>query len=77
MSTDNMKWDEVLMKIQEGDILTSKKGFLSKSPLSGEWFIYWKVRYNGNGCFVIEGNKNVIEINQYTDKMQKQKEKMK
>lgn len=55
-------WDEVLMKIQEGDILTSKKGFLSKSPITDEWFVYWRVKYNGNGCFVILGNKKSIDI---------------
>ena len=55
-------WDEVLMKIQEGDILTSKKGFLSKSPISDEWFVYTRVKYNGNGCFVILSEKRTVDI---------------
>lgn len=59
---EKQHWDEVLMKIQEGDILTSKKGFLSKSPITDEWFIYWRVKYNGNGCFVILGDKESIDI---------------
>lgn len=67
MNKDNKEkkesWDEVLMKIQEGDTLTSKKGFLSKSPITDEWFVYTRVKYNGNGCFVILSDKRVIEIN--------------
>ena len=56
-------WDEVLMKIQEGDTLTSKKGFLSKSPITDEWFVYTRVKYDGNGCFFILSDKRVIDIN--------------
>lgn len=61
---EKQHWDEVLMKIQEGDTLTSKKGFLSKSPITDEWFVYWRVKYNGNGCFVILGDKESIDITQ-------------
>ncbi len=52
-----MKFDEVMIKIQPGDIITSKKGMLSKSPISKEWFIYKKAEYLGNGAFKIIGEK--------------------
>lgn len=55
-------WDEVLMKIQEGDILISKKGFLSKSPITDEWFVYTRVKYNGDGCFTILSDKRTVDI---------------
>ena len=71
---EKQHWDEVLMKIQEGDILTSKKGFLSKSPITDEWFIYWRVKYNGNGCFVILGDKKSVSITQNSKRKEEQKQ---
>ena len=61
-------WEGVVLNLQEGDILTSKKGFLSKSSITEEYFVYKKVKYNGNGCFEIIGNKRAIEINKITGK---------
>ncbi len=57
-----MNFDEVKMKIQKGDIITSKKGMLSKSPISDEWFIFKKVEYMGDGLFRIIGEKEIVNI---------------
>ena len=63
---DKENWEGVVLNLQEGDVLTSKKGFLSESPITKEYFVYKKVKYNGKGCFTIMGNKRTIEIKKTT-----------
>ena len=57
-----MKIDEVLLKIQKDDVLTSKKGFLFKSPISKEWYICKKVKYSKEGFFVVIGEKEEVNV---------------
>ena len=52
-------FDEVLIKIQPGDIITSKKGLLSKSPLTGKFYIYKRGEYRGGGLWIVEDKEEV------------------
>ena len=56
-------FDEVKMKITEGDVITSKKGILSESPLTGKWYIWHKGTYKGNGIWVCHDKEEVdVEV---------------
>lgn len=44
-------FDEVKMKITSGDVITSKKGILSQSPLTDKWYVWHKATYEGNGLW--------------------------
>lgn len=57
-----MEFDEMKMKIQKGDVITSKKGFISKSPISDEWYLYHKARYEGKGCLIVIGDKEKVNV---------------
>jgi len=48
--------------VQEGDIITSKKGILQHSPLTREYFLVKKFRILGNGHSICEGNKEKIDV---------------
>jgi len=50
------------LKIQKDDVLTSKKGFLFKSPISKEWYICKKVKYSKEGFFVVIGEKEEVNV---------------
>lgn len=66
-----MIFDEMLFKIQEGDIITSKKGTISQHPITKEWFLIKKFKYLGNGNSVVIGNKEPINVNEMKSKREK------
>lgn len=70
MKTKISEFDGVEIRMQKGDIISSKKGFLSKSPISKEWFIYTRARYEGNGCFVILSEKEAVNVKTYQRKVE-------
>jgi len=55
------EYEDVIITIKEGDIITSKEGFLLKSPLTGKYYKCKKQQYRGNNNWLILGNKIEIE----------------
>lgn len=55
-------FDEILIQIQEGDIITSRKGILAQSPITKEWYIYKKARYLGKGKIEVLGEKQTVDV---------------
>jgi len=55
-------FDEMLIKIQEGDLISSKKGFLAQSPLTKEWYIYKKAKYLSKGNIEVIGEKEPVDV---------------
>ena len=55
-------FDEILISIQKGDIITSKKGILAQSPITKEWYIYKKARYLENGKIEVLGEKEPVNV---------------
>ena len=49
VSEEMTLYDEVKVKLTEGDIITSKKGILSYSPLTDKAYIFFKAEYLGSG----------------------------
>ncbi len=55
-------YDEMLLKIQEGDVITSKKGTITQHPITKEWFLIKKFRYLGNGGLEVIGDKEPVNV---------------
>ena len=55
-------FDAVEMKITKGDVITSKKGILSGSPLTGKFYIWKKAEYLGNGHWRVIGDKEEVDV---------------
>lgn len=55
-------YDGVEMKITKGDIISSKRGILSESPLTGKFYSWKKAEYLGNGHWRIIGEKEEVEV---------------
>ena len=57
-----VKYDEMLLSIQEGEVVTLKKGTIGKSPITKEWFAYKKFKYLGNGGIEVLGEKMSVDV---------------
>lgn len=57
-----MKFQGVEMLLQDDDVVTSQKGFLSKHEITGETFLVKKMKHIGLGHFVVIGDKEKIEV---------------
>ena len=71
-------YDEMKLKIQKGDIITSKLGTISQHPITKEWFEIKKFKYLGEGHLVVIGDKtpvNVTKPSQFQDSKNEVKEK--
>lgn len=55
-------WEEMLICITPGDIIESKKGILSKSPLTGNHYAWKKGEYLGRGQWRVIGEKKEIDV---------------
>lgn len=55
-------FDEIKMKVAKGDIISSKKGILSGSPLTGKYYLWRKAEYLGDGHWRIIGSKEEVEV---------------
>jgi len=55
-------WEYTVLHLQKGDILTSNKGILLQSPLTDEFYIAKKVRFEGKNLLVVEGSKERTEV---------------
>jgi len=49
--------------VQEGDIITSKKGILQHCPISQEYYLVRKFRVIGKGYIEVMGKKEKIDVN--------------
>ena len=58
----DMSWDEVKVCITPGDIVTSKKGFLSQSPMTGKFYVWKKAEHLGRGGWRVLSEKQEVEI---------------
>ena len=66
----DQSWDEVKMKISPGDIIRSKKGIISESPLTGKFYIWYKATYRGGGLWIVD-NKKEVDIEKNIEKKDK------
>jgi hypothetical protein len=55
-----MKFEGVEVIIQEGDIISSKKGLLQISPVTKNKYLVFKQEYLGKGCWKVLGEKAKI-----------------
>ncbi len=62
------QYDEMKLKIQEGEIVTLKKGTIGQSPITKEWYTYKKFKYLGNGGVEVIGEKEPVNVRQKTDR---------
>jgi hypothetical protein len=57
-----LKFSQMCFHMQEGDIITSKKGILLVSPLTNESYLVKKIKINGDNAFEVMGNKEKIDV---------------
>lgn len=55
-------FEGISLNIQIGDIISSRLGILAQSPITKEWYIYFKAKYLGNGKIEVIGNKNICDV---------------
>ena len=48
---DKRRWEGIIINIEEGDILTSKKGILSKTAILGRMVTNKRMKYLGKGIW--------------------------
>lgn len=49
----NMEFININLALQKNDIITSKKGILTNSPLTGKCFVVTKIKVLGKNAFVV------------------------
>ena len=54
-------WERASIHIKQGDIITSKKGLLLGSDMTGEHYLAKKVEYLGENRFRVIGEKELID----------------
>ncbi len=52
-----MRFISIKLNLQEGDIITSKKGILVQSPVTNEKYMVKKIRIIGKDCFESKSEK--------------------
>jgi len=50
--------------VQNGDIITSKKGILQLSPITKKYYLVKKLKVIGNGYCEVIGDKEEITVNE-------------
>lgn len=55
-----MKYEGVVINIQEGDIISSKLGILQESPISKKFYLVKKQKYLGNSHWIVIGDKEEV-----------------
>jgi len=55
-------WESASIHIEQGDIITSKKGFLLGSDMTSEHYLVRKVEYLGENRFRVIGEKKSIDV---------------
>lgn len=67
MTEDKRIFVPVNLHLQEGDIITSKKGILQKSAISDRNFLVKKLKFIRNGFFEVIGDKEEMDVKEVTD----------
>lgn len=57
-----MKFEPVKLHLQEGDIITSKKGLMMISPISGLTYLVTKIKYLGGDSYTVMSGKVPLDI---------------
>ena len=55
-------YESPVVPLQVGDVITSKLGFMMQSPVTEEWFEFYKQKYLGDGKWQVIGNKTSINV---------------
>jgi len=50
-------WEQARLHVQVGDIITSKRGILTHSPLTDQYYLAFRLKYRGNGLWEARGNR--------------------
>ena len=59
--TEEQVWDGVVINVQPGDIITSKKGIIFETMLTGRLMLERRLKYLGNGKWKSRGRRVEIE----------------
>ncbi len=62
MTDETLKWEGVTINISKGDIIKSKTGLLSKSPMTGKFYRWKHGEYLGSGHWRVIGDKEEMDI---------------
>ena len=73
MKEENNKYESPIIIIKKGDRITSKKGFISQSPITHNWYKYHKKEYLGDGAWLIIDDKTEIDVKALPIKESKEK----
>ena len=52
-------FEEIKLKISPGDVIKSKSGILSQSPLTGKFYIWHEATYKGGGMWLTNDKEEV------------------
>lgn len=52
-------FEEIKLKISPGDVIKSKNGILSESPLTGKFYVWHEATYKGKGLWVVKDKEEV------------------
>ena len=63
-----MRYEIAKVKIQKGDFLISKMGFVNESPIDNKSYLFHKQEYLGDGVWRIIGNKQEVIKDEYSNK---------
>lgn len=55
-------YDEVCIKVQRGDIIKSKKGFLFGPTLFQNYYLVREMKYLGDGMWLAKGRKKKVDV---------------
>jgi len=70
-----VRYEPVTILLEEGDIITSKKGILMpETPITKRSFVVFKLKYRGDGILEVLGNKREVELVK-KEEMEDKKEK--
>ncbi len=64
-------FQEVMLKLAVGDVLTSRKGILFKGNLSGDWYRSFKHEYRGDGVFISHKKERAEDVKQVNNDTKK------
>jgi len=72
-----VRYEPVTLLLEEGDIITSKKGILMpETPITKKSFVVFKLKYMGNGILEVLGNKKIeVELIKKEKKEDKKEKK--
>ena len=55
-------YKKTIIYVVEGDVITSKQGFLQSSPITYNKYVCKKLKVLGNNCFEVIGEKEEVSL---------------